>query len=35
MLNWSGGKLDAVDGAVLAAVVHRRTGPGDGEDLEN
>jgi hypothetical protein len=35
MLNWSGQELNAVNGAVAAAVVHRRTGPGDGEDLEN
>jgi hypothetical protein len=35
ILNWAGQELDAVDGVVAAAVVHRRTGPGDGEDLEN
>jgi hypothetical protein len=35
MLNWSGQELGAVDGVVVAAVVHRRTGPGDGEDLQN
>jgi hypothetical protein len=34
LLNWSGQELDALDGVVAAAVVHRRTGPGDGEDLQ-
>jgi hypothetical protein len=34
LLNWSGQELDALDGVVAAAVVHRRTRPGDGEDLE-
>src|SRR5215207_915746 len=34
LLHWSGQELDALDGVVAAAVVHRRTGPGDGEDLK-
>ena len=34
LLHWSGQKLDALDGVVLAAVVHRLTGPGGGEDLQ-
>ena len=33
-LNRSGEELDTVDGVVLAAVVHRLTGPGGGEDLQ-